>query len=390
MTTRIVVVGAGIAGYTAVEYLRKSPISKEIKIIWVAPKEQFTFKPFLFDIVSSYRKLTEYVFSLEKYAERFYVDFVAGEMQQLLPQENALILANGKRVNYEYLLLATGAEYVMPSFLQSDNSFLFNTTQQIQTIITHLDEQFAQAKKQLSLLRKPFLSIVVTGTTLHSIEMLLAVYNYTEQLRKKYDLRRNEISMVYVTPEKQLGSDLPLKVSDMLEQYAKDHDIDIYIHQAIAKVENNQVTLNTGTVFDTHTLIVEGDSQLPAVYKSAGVKADEFGGMKINSYLQLEDYYNVYACGSIVNFYDWHKKERSWHSFNTAQAQARIAASNVVAEIRGRNKEVYKSQSSLELIPVSDQLAIGVYGDTVYFNNFMHYTRMFLATKYLWQLTMPE
>jgi len=390
MTTRIVVVGAGIAGYTAVEYLRKSPLSKEIKIIWVAPKDQFTYKPFWFDIISGYRKLNDYIFPLEKYCERFYIDFVPGNMTQLLPTENALILENGKRINYEYLILTTGSEQVVPTTLQSDHTFLFGTTQQVQAILAHLDSQFSAAKKQLSLLRKPFLSVVVTGTTLHSLEMLFAVYNYTELLRKKYDLRRNEIALTYITPEKQLGGDIPLKLSDIIEQYAKDHDIDVYIHQTVERVEQSQIVLNTGTIIDTYSLIAEGSEQFPQVYQQAHIKPDDFGGLSINSYLQLDDYYNVYAAGSLVNFYDWHKKERSWHSFNTAQAQAKVAAANVIAEIRGRNKEAYKQKALFELIPVNDQLAIGVYGDTIYFNNFMHYTRMILATKYLWQLTMPE
>lgn len=390
MTTRIVIVGAGVAGYTAVDFLRKSAISQDIKIIWIAPKQNFTYKPFLFDVISTYRKFGDYVFSLKHYCERFRIDFIDSSVAQFLPHETGLILANGQRVNYEYMILATGEERVVDQALQSEMTFPMAKNSDIERIVTHLDTTFAAAKKQLSLLRKPFLSLVVSGSTLTSIEMLFAMYNYTESLRKKYDFRRNEISIAYVTPEKQFGGDIPLKLSDILEQYAKDHDIDLYIHQQISKIEGEQITINVGTVLSAHTVIVEGDAKLDGAFAKGGMKADDFGGLKINNYLQLEDFFNIYACGSLVNFYDWHKKELAWHSFNTAQAQAKVAASNVVAEIRGRNKEPYVPKGNLELIPVNDQLSIGVYGDAVYFNSFMHYTRMFLATKYLWQLTMPE
>ncbi|MBI4836638.1 MAG: FAD-dependent oxidoreductase [Candidatus Abawacabacteria bacterium] len=390
MTTRIVVVGAGVAGYTAVEFLRKSPINKDIKILWIAPQQKFVYKPFLFDIVSNYKKLNEYIFPLENYCERFHIDFTEGTVTQFLPSENALILASGVRVNYEYLLIATGEERQIPQHLVSPNTLAFQTTKDIEIMLKYLDEQFAAGKKQLSLLRKPFLSLAMIANSLTSIEMLFALYNYTEMLRKKYDLRRNEINISYITAEKQFGGDIPLKLSDTLEQYGHDHDVDIYMHQVVTRIENNKVVLSSGTTLETNTILVEGESVLANLYKNATIKADEFGGIKVNNYLQLEDFYNIYACGSIINFYDWHKKEKAWHTFNTAQAQAKLAASNVVAEIRGRNKQAYKPQSGIELIPVNDQLSIGVYGDAVYFNSIMHYTRMFFATKYLWQLTMPE
>ncbi len=107
-----------------------------------------------------YRKFTDYVFSLKHYCERFHIDFIDSTVAQFLPHETGLILANGQRVNYEYMILATGEERVIEPALQSAMTLPMVKNSDVDRIITHLDETFAAAKKQLSLLRKPFLSLV--------------------------------------------------------------------------------------------------------------------------------------------------------------------------------------------------------------------------------------
>ncbi len=390
MNTRIAIVGGGVAGYTAIETLRRSPIQGDIKLIWISPKPSFVYKPFLFDIYSGYRKLSDYTFPFKSYYQRFRIDFSPGKVTEFLPADTTLVLDSGERINYEYLILASGEERVMPDLHKSENSLLCNNAAELQKINDHIDAQFQLAKKQLSLLRKPFLSIVVQGNDLYSVQVLLAIYNLTDYIRKKYDLRRNEINISYVSPEKDFGGDLPIKLRDVLEEYVKDHAIDVYLHTTIQKWEDGKLILSNGTVIDTKTLITNGEARLSPVYQNAGLKPDQFGGLDINNFLQLEQFYNVYAAGSLINHYDWHKKERVWHTFNNAQDQAKLAAFNVIAEIRGKNKQSYKPKSNIEFIPVNDLLSIGMYGDNVYFNSIMNYTRFLMAKKYFWQLTMPE
>lgn len=390
MTTRIAIVGGGVAAYTAIETLRRSPIASEIKIIWIAPEPTFVYKPYFFDVLSGYRTLTDCIFPLKAYCQRFHIDFFATTVDRFEPENTSLHLASGRVVNYEYLILASGEHRVLPNVIPAAGSFLQAGASELTRLMQHLDQQFVAAKSQLSLLRKPFLSVVVEGRDWQSVSTLLALYNYTEFLRKKYEFRRNEITLTYVSAEKQFGGDLPLKMSDMVEQYARDHTVDIQLHVSIKSLENGKLILSNGAVIDCHTFVTAGLATLAEPYLQAKLESDEFGGVKVNNYLQIENLFNVYACGSVINHYDWHKKERTWHSFPIAETQAQLAANNVVAEIRGRNKQAYVPKQTLEFLPVSDQLCIGLWGDIVYFNSMMAMTRKFLAKKYLWQLTMPE
>lgn len=390
MNTRIAIVGGGVAAYTAIETLRRSPIAGEIKILWIAPQPNFVYKPYFFDVLSGYRTLTECVFPLKGYCQRFHIDFYASTLERFDPENSTLYLASGRNVNYEYLILASGEHRVLPEIINNQDSFLQAGTTQLSQLMAHIEKQFIAAKSQLSLLRKSYLSIVVEGRDWQSVSTLLALYNYTEFLRKKYEFRRNEITLTYVSAEKQFGGDLPLKMSDMVEQYARDHMIDIQLHVSIKSFQDGKLVLTNGAVIETHTFVTAGVATLASPYSEAKMLTDDFGGMRVNNYLQIENLFNVYACGSIVNHYDWHKKERVWHSFPVAEAQAKVAANNVIAEIRGRNKQAYVPQSVIEFLPVSDQLCIGIWGDIVYFNSMMAASRKFLAKKYLWQLTMPE
>lgn len=390
MNTRIAIIGGGVAAYTAIETLRRSPIAGEIKLLWIAPQPSFVYKPYLFDVLSGYRSLSECTFPLKGYSQRFHIDFFASTLEQFDPTNSALHLASGRVVNYEYLILASGEHRFLPTQIVGEGTFLQAGTAEMTRLMEHIQKQFEAAKSQLSLLRKPFLSIVVEGRDWQSVSTLLALYNYTEFLRKKYEFRRNEITLTYVSAEKQFGGDLPLKMSDMVEQFARDHGIDIQLHVPITSWGDGKIQLGNGAVIEAHTFVTAGLAGLSQPYADAKLLADEFGGVKVNNYLQVENLFNVYACGSLTNYYNWHTKERVWHSFPIAQAQAQVAANNVVAEIRGRNKQAYVPKVAIEFLPVNDQLCIGVRGDMVYFNSMMAVARKFMAKKYLWQLTMPE
>lgn len=387
MNTRIAIIGGGVAAYTAVETLRRSAVAREIKIIWIAPKPSLVYKPYFFDALSGYRQISEYTFPLTGYHQKFHIDFFASTVDRFDYANNALHLSSDRTVYYEYALLASGQHTSVPEQIQSEYTV---DAHDIATLLQHLEAQFLLAKEQLSLLRKPFLSFVIEGRTITSVVTLFAIYNYTEFLRKKYDFRRNEISITYISAEKQFGGDVPLKLTDMLEQYARDHGIDIQLHATIRSFEQGRLVLGNGAVLDTHTFVTGGVPELDPLYAQAGLSADQFGGLAVNTYLQLPEVFNVYACGSLINYYDPHKKERTWDSFPVAEQQAKIAANNIVAEIRGRNKQMYQPKTAVEFIPVSDQLCIGMYGDQIYFNNIMQKSRVFLAKKYMWQLVMPD
>lgn len=103
---RLVVLGAGTAGTMVVNKLRKR-LGAEWGITIVEQSELHFYQPgYLFLPFGTYSP--DQVIKPTRKFVRDGVDFVHGEIDLVLPEENAVLLTDGRRLGYDYLVIATG------------------------------------------------------------------------------------------------------------------------------------------------------------------------------------------------------------------------------------------------------------------------------------------
>ena len=104
---RLLVLGAGTAGTMAVNKLRPRLSASEWKITVVDPDEVHYYQPgYLFVPFGIYQPD-----EVRKPTKRFLpagVDLVITEVDQIVPDENHVLLMDGARLDYDYLIIATG------------------------------------------------------------------------------------------------------------------------------------------------------------------------------------------------------------------------------------------------------------------------------------------
>ena len=106
---RLLVLGGGTAGTMAVNKLRPLLPRDEWKITVVDSAETHYYQPgFLFIPFGIYRPD-----EVAKPSRRFIpagVESVTGEIDRVLPDANAVLLADGTELRYDYLVIATGTD----------------------------------------------------------------------------------------------------------------------------------------------------------------------------------------------------------------------------------------------------------------------------------------
>ncbi|UER54675.1 NAD(P)/FAD-dependent oxidoreductase [Kineosporiaceae bacterium SCSIO 59966] len=103
---RLVVLGAGTAGTMVVNKLRKR-LGEQWSITVVEQSEVHYYQPgYLFLPFGTYEP--EQVLKPTRKFIPEGVDFVRGEIDRVLPEEDVVVLADGRRVPYDYLVVATG------------------------------------------------------------------------------------------------------------------------------------------------------------------------------------------------------------------------------------------------------------------------------------------
>jgi sulfide:quinone oxidoreductase len=106
---RVIVIGAGIAGMPAAYDLKKL-LGKEHSVTLIGSSEHFQFTPSNPWVAVGWRRPAQILVPIAPNVGRKGIDFLPVPVQALSPQQNQLTLADGRVLNYDYLVIATGPE----------------------------------------------------------------------------------------------------------------------------------------------------------------------------------------------------------------------------------------------------------------------------------------
>lgn len=107
--SRIVVLGAGIAGISATFELAAT-LPKGHTIMLINPRPSFQFVPSNPWVAVGWRTREEVSTPLDEQLSRKRIEFLEGTATAVVPEHNLVRLADGSAVDYDYLVLATGPE----------------------------------------------------------------------------------------------------------------------------------------------------------------------------------------------------------------------------------------------------------------------------------------
>ena len=103
----IVIMGAGLGGMPAA-YEMRDKVDKKHKVTVVSDSENFQFVPSNPWVAVKWRERAQVEMPVRKYLERKGIEFISTGVKRVHPDQNQLELNDGKTVNYDYLVIATG------------------------------------------------------------------------------------------------------------------------------------------------------------------------------------------------------------------------------------------------------------------------------------------
>src|SRR3546814_722546 len=109
MKKRVVVLGAGIGGIAAA-YELKEHLGDTAEISVLSDTEWFHFVPSNPWVAIKWREPKDIKINLRETLPKFGITFSAAGWRRVLPEENAIECGDGSRMEYDYLVVATGPE----------------------------------------------------------------------------------------------------------------------------------------------------------------------------------------------------------------------------------------------------------------------------------------
>jgi NAD(P)H-nitrite reductase large subunit len=279
MRKKVIIVGNGIAGTTCARYIRKE-CDFDITII-SSESTYFYSRTALMYIYMGHMKQEHTQPYENDFWQKNRIDLLQQHVTSVQPDEHKIVLADGKTISYDYLVLATGGKsnkFGWPGQDLPGVQGLYNL-QDLESM-----EQYTKGIKH---------AVVVGGGLIgiETAEMLLS---------------RN-IGVTFLVREKSFWDMvLPPDESGLINKLIRHHQIDLQLETELKEIKAGAdgkaagiVTSRGQNIACGFVALTVGVSPNIQFIKDSGISSDR--GILVNEYLQT-NYSNVFACGDCAQF----------------------------------------------------------------------------------------
>ena len=300
----IVIMGAGIGGMPAA-YEMQEKIGKGDKVTVISDRESFQFTPSNPWMAVKWRNRKDIEFPVRTYLERKGIDFISSGVKRVHPDKNQLELGDGKTVDYDYLVIATGPKLAFDEVegLGPHGGHTYS--------VCNVDHAMKSHEAWESFTENPGAIVVgaVQGASCFGPAYEYAFIMDTDLRRRKI---RNKVPMTFVTSEPYIGHLGLGGVGDskgILESALRDKHIKWICNAKTTKVEAGKMYVtefdDMGAEKKKHELPFAYSMMLPAfkgvdaVFGIEGL-TNPRGFILVDKHQRNPKYKNIYAVGVCV------------------------------------------------------------------------------------------
>jgi len=301
---RVVILGGGFGGLGAAKELGDAPV----EVVLADRHDYHTFQPLLYQLATGLLETTAVGHSLRDLvhdqdnttvhkATATGIDLAAREVQfdELKPLAyDFLVLGLGAEVNF--FGTSGAAEHAFPMYTLPDAVRLKN----------HILERWEAADRDPSLVDDGALNVVVVGGGPTGVETAGAMAElYRADLARDYQKVEQEQARVILVEG---GPDLFPMFKQNLRDYALEalekRTVEVVTGERVESVAPTRVTLKSGQVLKTHTLVWGAGLQANALVRSLGLELGRGNRIGVGPELDLTDHPEVYVVGDIAAITD--------------------------------------------------------------------------------------
>ena len=370
-TKKILILGSGFAAVECARQLeskfRKDP---EIELVMIGEDNFLLFTPMLPQVASGMIETRHIVFPIRTICKK--TKFYEGRIKNIDPYGKLVTLwgTRDKRsisIHYDFLVIALGSETNFFGMADVEkNAYTMKTLNDAVMLRNRVVDMLEQAENETNpILRKSFLNFVVVGGGFAGIETAGELMDLLLDARKYYPTIDKEDLKVIVLEA--MGGILPgfnKKLADFAKKKLIERGIDIQLKKAVTSFDGNEVTIKTldETPKDsidqseinsiiTKTLIWTAGVTPVNTIKRSMFKTEK-GKLIVNDFLEVQKFPGVFAIGDCALFVDPITNRAFPPTAQIAEAQAKIAAKNLISLIKNSDQEkfVYHSKGQMAII----------------------------------------
>ncbi len=293
MTTekkKIVIIGAGFAGLTAV---RRLAGNKQCDVSLIAPNTHFEYYPGLYRIVSDHIPFE--VFVPMRYLIPESVTHYKTTVISMDPQKQIVRTQSGDEIPYDSLVIATGTEVSDFGIIGVREYAHFVTS------LTHL----LQAKQELisklqvhvvEMNPKPF-TILVAGAGPTGVELTGELSEMVKRFTQSHPNMQGQVQIKMIQRDLTVLPQLPKKVQEIATKRLTHLGVELLLGQTIQTVQDDTLQTDIQSLPYDMFFWAAGSTQVPFIKNNPHMQLSPRKKVVVDGHLRAQGLENVYVCG---------------------------------------------------------------------------------------------
>jgi NADH dehydrogenase len=346
MRPRIVIVGAGFAGFHAAKTLCRVARGRA-EIVLVNPTDYFLYVPLLPEVAGGILEPRRITVSLADTLPE--VRLVLGEVEGFDLEDRQVRyetpVGMHREVGYDRLILAAGSvNKLLPIPGVAEHAHGFRGIPEAIFLRDHLTQQIELADATDDQAERDSLcTFVVVGAGYTGTEVAAQCVLYTERLRKgRPRLRNQRVRWMLLDIAERVLPELDLRLSRTADKVLRERGVEVRTGLSVAEAQPDGVRLTDDTFVATQSLIWCVGVRPDPVVEGLGLKTER-GRLVVDEYLNVPGHPDVFAAGDAAAVPDLARPgELTPMTAQHAERQGRRVAHNVAATFGTGERKPYK------------------------------------------------
>lgn len=297
----IVIVGGGFGGINAAKDLKNA----DADITIIDRTNHHLFQPLLYQVATAALSPGDIAVPIRAMlGDKRNIKVLLGEVTDVDKSQKRLSLSDGRTVDFDYLILAPGAQYNYFGNEEWEDyapglKTISDALQIRERILLSLEkaEQLDDPK-----LREPYLTFVIVGGGPTGVEMAGAIAEIAKRnmMRDYSNFSQNETRIFLVEAGPRILNGYPESLSEKARQTLEDMGVRVLLDTPVTDIDENKVKFNEG-IIETPNLIWAAGVAASPLLSSLETKQDRTGRVKVNKDLSIPDNPNIFVLGDAAH-----------------------------------------------------------------------------------------
>lgn len=298
----IVIIGGGFAGINAAKNLKKA----DVDITLIDKTNHHLFQPLLYQVATAALSPGDIAVPIRAIlGDKQNIKVLLGEVTQIHKTEKTLSLADGRTIDFDYLVLAPGARYNYFGNEEWEDyapglKTISDALQIRERILLSLEkaEQLADPK-----LREPYLTFVIIGGGPTGVEMAGAIAEIAKRnmMRDYSNFSKNETRIFLVEAGPIILNGYPDSLSKKARETLEDMGVRVLLNTPVTELGKHKVKFKEGTIETPNIIWAAGVAASPLL-SSLETEQDKTGRVKVKEDLSIPGHPNIFVLGDAAHF----------------------------------------------------------------------------------------